>query len=427
MASVFDRETDVEVQPHQRDLLAEFWRKFERGFIKRYGTHLLILGITGSGKTQSMFWILEQLKKAEEGGKKRKETIVWFDTGKSDFISQSTEFLTLKKFGKLNVLIPKGCEIEFDRDHGDSVKVQEFELNNFWEKIERRRINVACIERYVYDVKTYGRIFLKIFNDLLDQAHKLVLKIPMAIFFDEIHRIAPPKQQANSKELEDIGYAFKLNVERLRSLGIRFIASSHAHTNNRKDVRDCFPWILIKKYTAGFDRNYKKLNDFLPRFRNLDYNKCHISPLDLVFSPEITQDFYPYDEGYVKYIGKINKEWFDLLDYNNVCTDKRVTLTTKGEGQFKFRLNKSLLDDIRDIIENRVDIAVKELNGQIALKFKFDEDGRFYLSEFGEIACTRFLKDFGLVGKIRGRSKRVEVNKENKEVIAYWDLGEVVG
>jgi len=420
---------DVKVEKEVESRRAEWLRKFRRGFVYNFGQHMLICGITGSGKTQTMFWLVDEIRKAEENGRKRQETIVWFDTGKSDFISRSTEFLVLKRFGNLNVLIPEGCDIKFEKDHGDAVKVQHFSIDNLWNKIERRRINVVCLEPFLRDEELHGQIFTKIFDDLIMKAHNLELKPPMALFFDEFHNLCPPTEQdALSRSHYRLGKRIQKNIERLRSLGIRFICSTHGMTKIRKGVRMSFQWRIIKRYIGDFGREDNRLNDFTGFFRKLENWECVIVYPNGIFSDVLSLPFYPYNEedGYAFYQGMITEKFIKVysepINNKELVTNKQFIAVNLRKGYLLFEFSSPLIKKLDElgITENRVSVRLLPINSSIPIKFIFDENGKYGFTEYGRIHCMEFFREYNLIGVIKGRSFKVEINPEEKSVTAYW-------
>jgi len=422
---------DVKVEKEVESRRAEWLRKFRRGFVYNFGQHMLICGQTGSGKTQTMFWLVDELKTAEERGKK-KEAIIWFDTGKSDAIKGSTEFLTLLNFGDLNVLVPKGCEVHIqNEDIADMIKIQEFKIGSFWDKIERRRINVACIEPFLRrDPVLYGKVFVELFTQLIDKAHNLEIKTPMAIFFDEFHRICPPRpQDALTSMHYKLGSIIQLNIERLRSLGVRFIASTHGITKMRGAIRSSFQWRIYKRYIGGLS-DEDRLKDYKPLLMRLREDEAIISYPNAIFSDIITLPYYGYFGGLAKYYGEITDEFVECVrpskQYNKkLVTDKQYVAVNLDRGRMRFDFSADLLKELDelDITENRVSVRLltNSINGTVPIKFIFDEkNGRYGLTEDGRIHCMEFFREYNLVGLIKGRSFKVEINPEEKSVTAYW-------
>ena len=421
MSSIFGEEVEFKGKPRR----ANWLNMFRRGFVERFGQHMLICGITGSGKTQAMFWVLHELKAAEENGK-RKEAVVWFDTGKSDIMHGSTEFLTLLAFEDLNVLVPKGCDLHVKNEEiADMLKVQHFTLNNFWDKIERRRINVACIEPFLRtDTVLYGKVFVDLFTQLIDKAHNMQIKMPMAIFFDEFHRLCPARiQDAVSGEHYKLGGIIQMNIERLRSLGIRFVASTHGITKMKAAVRSSFQWRLYKRYIGGLT-DEDRLKDYKYLIMKLKEDEAIISYPNGTFSDILSLPYYGYFGGLVKYEGEITED-FITNNIKKSQTNKYITaiISTKFKGfAFNVGLIKEL--DLLGIIENRVNVYLEYSDDEIAVvRFTFDEKhGKLAFTERGNISAERFLKETGLIKKIKGRSFKVQIEEETQSVLGYWEV-----
>ena len=424
MSSVFGDIFGEKFETEAEARRANWIGMFRKGFVNNFGQHMLICGITGSGKTQAMFWVLHELKAAEENGK-RKEAVVWFDTGKSDIIKKSTEFLTLLAFEDLNILVPKGCEVRIkNEEFADMVKIREFKPDNFWDKIERRRINVACLEPFLRtDTVLYGKIFTQLFTQLIDKAHNLEVKTPMALFFDEFHRLCPARiHDAVSAEHYKLGGIIQMNIERLRSLGIRFVASTHGITKMKAAVRSSFQWRLYKRYIGGLT-DEDRLKDYRPLLMKLAEDECIISYPNGTFSDILSLPFYGYFGGFVEYKGEITE---DFVTVSNKGTKSQTNIyitamiSAKAQG---FAFNVNLLKEINGIAENRVDVYLEYMDDEIAIvRFRFNEDGKYAFRENGEVWAPAFFKRTGLKKKIKGRSFKVQIEEETQSVLGYWEV-----
>lgn len=257
--------------------------------------HMLIIGRSGSGKTQTLSYIAEGLTINNP-----KETIVYFDTGKA------SEILTLGQFRPLNIMIPKGFDIEIDADI-DYIVTELHSGQDVWMSLQKDRINVVCIEPYIRDPEAFVPVIVDVFNALLDLAQgRKIRTIPLAIFYDEFHIVAPAKGHAINSEQYKLGGKVQFNVERLRSEKIRFIASVQGLNLLRNGVRNQFKWRWGKQaafFTEGKMKRYNHLFEKLPE------NQAILIPPDMVFSDPIVMPFYGDGENYgtVRYLGHITK------------------------------------------------------------------------------------------------------------------------
>ncbi len=267
--------------------------------LKVPGQHVLLIGKTGAGKTQAMYWILDGI--LAHG---RDETVVWFDTGKS------AEILRLATFRPVTVWIPDdetlGLVITKKPAWTMDIEVKPFhDIESLWTGLQKGRINVICIEPFILDPESRTTVVQKVFSTLIRLAHDYRIITPLAIFYDEFHRIAPSKGHGASMRQERYGGVIQENVERLRSLGVRFVPSTQGWYKLRKGVRDCFSWIMIKR-GASFDHDAeKKLGKFTGLFQTLKVNESILVYPTRIFSDILVTDAYGDGEelGTVRYKG----------------------------------------------------------------------------------------------------------------------------
>lgn len=268
--------------------------KFEREFLKKPGEHLMEIGITGSGKTQGLYWILDGLLKNSKN-----ETIVWFDSGKS------SEILTLAKLGALNIILPAQTEIRIECSDADIIQKEFINPTEIWTGLlEKDRINIVCLAPYILSPSVYTKVFTKLFTSLIRMAHDYAIPVPMALFIDEFHRIAPSKGNAIDWNQMVMGAAIQHNIETLRSLHVRLICSTHGWMKIRAGVRNSFNWIMPRR-GAHFSGDQPKLNRFNPLFEKLDTDQGIITFPTKIFTDLIHFPYYEIGEdiGSVRYVG----------------------------------------------------------------------------------------------------------------------------
>jgi hypothetical protein len=225
-------------------------------FFKKPGEHCLVGGLTGSGKTQVLYYILENLIHYNP-----RETIVWFDTGKS------AELLRLSDFRPLKLFVPQGKEADRDivvyQSEGETVdyEVMKFkETRDLFDYLDPNKINVMCFEPFFQDDPgELTKALNEFFKDLFRLAMEDQLKIPLAIFVDEVHSVAPSQGMAFDDEHMKAAVRFQRNIERLRSAGVRIIGTIQDWTKLRRGVRTSFQWIVIKRGMTFTDRDLPQL------------------------------------------------------------------------------------------------------------------------------------------------------------------------
>jgi len=268
--------------------------RFIREFIQNPGQHLLIVGVTGSGKTQTMYWLADLINTHHD-----RESIVWFDIGKNDEAFKLGEIT-----GKpLRVFLPHGCKIE--------AKDYEYEMIHFdplfpfemWEQIDNKAVNIISVYRFILDPVTYTKTTSEIFRSLIIEAHNYRLKTPLSLFSDEFHNVAPAQSSALDFKQYQLGAWIQVNVEKLRSLGVRLIASTHGWKKLRPGVRSSFNWLIFKRLGDDLGSEQKKLNRFVPLFQSLKTNQSILVFPNRVFTDKIITPFYGETNKMVLYKG----------------------------------------------------------------------------------------------------------------------------
>lgn len=281
--------------------MRDWQTRFETEFIKKSGEHLLSLGITGGGKTQFLYWILHGLLK------KTNETIIWNDSGKS------SELLIVMQLAPVNIIMPndESLGIDINATFNADVTYSYFSSpREVWNCIDRKRINVLMIEPYIRRPKQFTEVITKIFSELIDMAHDYYLPTPMTIFYDEFHTVAPAKGHAFDSKHSEFGAEIQYNIERLRSLRVRIIASSQNWNKMRKGVRSTFTWFGINRGANFNSDEQPKLSRFNKKFEKLQTEQSLICFPDKVFTDIITMPFYGDGEDYgtIRYKGKIQSK-----------------------------------------------------------------------------------------------------------------------
>lgn len=240
-----------------------------KNLYKRSGQHVVIGGITGSGKTQLLYYIMENLIVHHP-----KEKIIWFDTGKSG------EILQLSTFKKpLRIFIPE------DADHVRTVQIErranvkEFlwevfsfsKPNEIFDNLLDDGINIISLEPYYQDdTNAYTKHLDEFFKILFKRAMNYSLKPPLAIFIDELHSVAPSQGNSFNEEHMQAGVRFQRNIERLRSAGVRIIGAIQDWTKLRRGVRTAFQWIVIKRGLSFSPKDLPQLAKYNQKWWSLD-------------------------------------------------------------------------------------------------------------------------------------------------------------
>lgn len=279
--------------------------------IKKPGEHCLIVGTTGTGKTQLLYYLLDAFTTLAP-----EETVSWFDTGKS------AEVLRISEFGPIT--IHSEHELKVDIHPIDPTLIDRFKFKNhhttyeLWNNIDKGKINVFCIEPFYPDPKEYSIAARDVFRSLIESSRDYTLKrngvIPLTIFIDELQWLVPTDRTALCREHNEGAKWFQRNIETMRSLGIRIIASTQNWMKIRPGVRESFSWLFLKR-GAKFFYDRQHLQRFNKVWMGLKNNEFYLVSPDSKFSEEILKTpFYGKGEdlGEVEYHdlrrGKVSKE-----------------------------------------------------------------------------------------------------------------------
>lgn len=259
------------------------WEKaFIDQFIKRPGQHMLVVGITGSGKTQTLYWLADLISHHTD------ETITWIDIGKNDEAFKLGEICEKP----MKVIVPSGCRVESDDYDFELVEVNPMNLDNVWEHVEDGFVNIISIYRFILDPAVFTLTISDMFRGLIHKAHNYEIKTPLTIFADEFHNVAPSRNDALDYKQYMTGAWIQVNIEKLRSLGVRLIASTHGWRKIRSGIRSSFNWLIFKRISDEIGRDQKKLNRFTPLLQSLQNHQCIIVFPNKRFTDKAITPFY---------------------------------------------------------------------------------------------------------------------------------------
>jgi hypothetical protein len=283
------------------------------------GKHILLDGITGGGKTNFLNWIVQGLYAIRSTlPSEQWETICWFDRGKN------SEILELSKFAPLRLLVPQGCNMEifFDEEPLHDIEYVNFSSpEQLWQLLDRDRINIFCIQRFLADPSKFSPVVARLFKSLILQtfnyaihpknSNPKTLLPPIALFVDELNNIAPSKGQGTgSKSESNAGAWIQNNVEQLRGHRIRIIGSTHGWRKIRPGVRSSFN-IIVALPGSSFPSSEKpKLSRFNRVFEKLKTGQAIIIFDSDIFSDPILIPWLGQGQslGYILYHGQMGQK-----------------------------------------------------------------------------------------------------------------------
>lgn len=254
---------DPDIDPVLAD--GDLWRLFERDFLRKPGEHLLILGITGSGKTQKAYYLLKQLIKYE--------TCVWFDTGK-DYDFDISEIAPLFSFGiPIKIIAPAGVHVEVSGAPVPVTISYSLTPGDIWDHLVPGKINIIMISRFFTEPDLYSKYTAQAFKELIiinkTAKNRLRDVIPMSIFHDEFSDVAPGTTMSLSDSHTYSAKLMSFNINKLRSNHIRILGMTQEYTMIMRKCRVAFSWILCCR-GAYFEREHRDLAKFNDLYKRLD-------------------------------------------------------------------------------------------------------------------------------------------------------------
>jgi len=266
-------------------------------FLAKPGEHLIEIGITGSGKTQGLYYLLNGILDYSKG-----ETILWITCGKS------SEELKLMQFMPTNFLFPKGrnVKIELYKKVYPWTTYQFRSIPDIFEHIDKEKINILCLAPYFPDPEEYSIVITEFFKTLIVLARDGVIPTPLAIFIDEFQMVAPARGQALNEMHSMGGRWMQRNLDQLRSMGIRIVAAAQAWKRVLQGVRMSFSCIMIRQGAEFPANEIKRL-----AMANDNWQALNIKDMRFAFRNRFYTDpmtLPTYGDGWV--VGKVTYEDF---------------------------------------------------------------------------------------------------------------------
>jgi hypothetical protein len=182
------------------------------------------------------------------------------------------------------------------------VKTYDHEVVEFtspadcWQLLRKGWINVICLKPYIIDPPTYAICVAEIFTTLIRLAHKYQIISPLTVVVDELQVVAPAPKAGASPLVNQAAAMIEMNIELLRSFGIRILAATQGNEKVRRGIRTEFQWLGACMGCNFYRHDEPRLYQFNARFHRLQPNEFIVIFPERYFSDVITIPYYPKGE-----------------------------------------------------------------------------------------------------------------------------------
>jgi energy-coupling factor transporter ATP-binding protein EcfA2 len=264
------------------------------------GRHIVINGMTGSGKTQTLYYMADRLTKYQPG-----EVVVVLDVGKSH------ECLTFGLFKPLRFIIPEGCSIHIKLRPGVNMDVTDIvhvaNPKDIWNNLDYGKINIVCFEAFIEDDATYTKYVAQMFLSLIKKAKRYQLPKRITVISDEFQNIAPSKNNALDQKHYSNGAKVQKNLDRVRSYGVRVLAAIQGWTMVRFGCRKDFTIIGVRRGGIFLSGDQPRLRAYNKKFERLEKEIMYLFFENKDYAV-IKMPMYPEELGEVTFEGVFGEE-----------------------------------------------------------------------------------------------------------------------
>jgi len=224
------------------------------------GRHILIDGITGSGKTALMLYLLREFY--EEGFR-----IILRDAGGLEFINLALDI-------PIVMWIPEGCSFKLKRPEEAAENIEVAEYASPEEVVGEafkgeRRFHAVC--NRLFHPRDYEQ-WVEFFGGLLGEILRICHTSPpsrdrrLVLAVDELNDLVTSSQYALSPLHRSLKAVIEMNLRSLRKHYVTLMASTHGLSQISRGARSQFSYIFLKRHQG--DELYQFCSRNLVTVRN---------------------------------------------------------------------------------------------------------------------------------------------------------------
>ncbi len=216
------------VEPYYYSKMTQIW-SIDTKLFWEFGTHILVLGSTGGGKTAVLLLLVNWFFN-------NNETILWRDDG-------NHEIFCMGDVIPLKVFIPRGCTM---RTKHEIAYFDVDEPGTILSQLDHLKINVVCYETFVDDMGMRA----KFWADFLLYVPKYSMSNrlrPTAMVIDQLNEIASGARLQVMAAQEESSKAMYTALINFRKHRVRLIGGAHNYIDLLPGVRESFQYRIIKR------------------------------------------------------------------------------------------------------------------------------------------------------------------------------------
>ena len=239
-------------------------------FLFKKGMHLFIIGTSGSGKTQKGYWLVRWIATT-------KEMVIWLDSAKN------REIVPLLKLGyPINVIVPKGCDVEFteySEEEGKYVRMKDHPIithvpdaGSTWWALKRKHINILCVRNAFSNADDRGKWMGELFETLSTWTRKQIMPkvYPFAFFGDEAHWFNAGQKITSDSNRNLLSELITEHALEIRAYGGRLILFAQGYKNLPPATRENLPTTLLcrgAKISSDENNTLSAFNDRTSKYQ----------------------------------------------------------------------------------------------------------------------------------------------------------------
>lgn len=245
-------------------------KTFVYKFLFKKGSHLFIVGTSGSGKTQKGYWLVRWIATT-------KETVIWLDSAKNK------EFVPLLTMGyPINIIVPKGCDViltEWDPVEKKYIKLKNHPIvttvsdpGSTWWAIKKKHINILCFRNSFENPENRFAWMGELFETLSTWTRRQRMPhiYPFAFFGDEAHWFNAGQKITSDSSRGLLSELITEHALEIRAYGGRLILFAQGYKNLPPATRENMPNNLLcrgAKISPDENNTLSQFNDRTSRYK----------------------------------------------------------------------------------------------------------------------------------------------------------------